>query len=315
MTHLLENWSKIPFAFGGAALSGAGGGYGFGEGDNPQDLLKVALERGVTLFDTAPIYGFGQSEEVLGEFQKGRRDQIRLISKSGVYWHSSKRVDMTNDPKITLKMFEESLRRLKTEYIDLYMIHWPDPKTDIRYPLEVIAKLKEQGKILEVGLCNTNSEDLKASEEVVDIRVVQSQHNIYEAPPQEVLTYITEKNLSFMGWGMFDKGILTGRVDKKREQAKDYDASDCRKNAPWWNQKDVLAKIDRLDFYKETAQKLGLSLSELAVNYALSPTWSSHALVGAKRVADLEAVLDAKRVEISDELRSEIEEKCRVSPS
>lgn len=315
MENLLKKWSSIPFAFGGAALSGDGGGYGFGKGDPVQDLLKVAFERGVTLYDTAPIYGFGKSEEVLGEFAKGKREKIRLISKSGVYWHNSKRVDMTNDPKITLKMFEESLKRLKTDYIDLYMIHWPDPKTDIRYPLEVLAKLKEEGKILEIGLCNTTIEDLKTSEEIVDIRVVQSQHNIYEEPPQEVIDYILKKDLSFMGWGTFDKGILSGRVDKKREQSKNYDDADCRRNAPWWNQKDVIAKVEKLGFYKNTAKNLELSESELALSYALTPKWASHVLAGAKTIKDLEDILEGKREVLSEELRLEIQEQCRLSQS
>ncbi len=315
MSNLLENWSPLPFAFGGAALSGEGGGYGFGSGDPTGDLLKVAYERGITLYDTAPIYGFGKSEEVLAQFAKDKRDKIRLISKSGVYWHSSKRVDMTNDPKITRKMFEESLRRLKTDYIDLYMIHWPDPKVDIRFPLEVLAKLKEEEKILEIGLCNTTIDDLKASEEVVEIKVVQSQHNIYEEPPREVTDYIAEKSLSFMGWGTFDKGILTGRVDKKREQSKDYDESDCRKNAPWWVQKDVLEKIDRLGFFNESAQKHDLTNSELAVSYALSPKWASHVLLGAKTIKDLEDVLEGKKETLSEELREAIQEKCRLSQS
>ncbi|MCF8059880.1 MAG: aldo/keto reductase [Bacteriovoracaceae bacterium] len=312
MTHLLSKWSNTPFAFGGAAVSGEGGGYGFGKVSDSQGLLERAHDLGITVFDTAPIYGFGKSEQVFSEFIKGKRDKVRVISKSGVYWQNSKRVDMTNDPAITLKMLEESLKRLKTDYIDLYMIHWPDPKVDIRYPLEVLAKAREEGKILEVGLCNTNIEDLLASEDVVPVKVIQSQHNIYEEPPKEVIDYMLEKEISFMGWGAFDKGILTGRVTKKREQAKNYDEEDCRKSAPWWVQKDVIAKCEKLSMYQAFAEESELELSELAMSYVLSPKWSHIALVGAKTISDLEKVLLGKRMVVTQEQREEIQKECRL---
>lgn len=314
MTHLLKEWSKLPFAFGGAAVSGEGGGYGFGKVPDPQGLLDHAFDLGMTLFDTAPIYGFGQSEVEFSQFfkrNKNNREKLRVISKSGVHWHSTKRVDMTNDPKVTAKMLDESLKRLETEYIDLYMIHWPDANVDIRYPLEVLAKAKEQGKILEVGLCNTHIDDLKAAEEVVPVRVIQSQHNIYDQPPEDVINYIKEKDLSFMAWGPFDKGILTGRVTKKREQAKDYDEEDCRKSAPWWNQKDIIAKCEKLGFYNEFAEKKGLELPELALSYVLSPEWSHVALLGAKTIEDLEKSMKAKIIELTEEEIKEIQSQCR----
>lgn len=312
MTHLLSEWSKQPFAFGGAALSGEGGGYGFGRLEDARGLLERSFELGVNIFDTAPIYGFGESEKVLSTFIKDKRENVRVISKSGVYWHENKRVDMTNDPKITAKMFEDSLRRLDSDYIDLYMIHWPDSKVDIRYPLEVLAKFKEQGKVLEIGLCNTYMGDLKPAEEVVPIKVVQSQFNVYDGPPEDVKEYIQEKNLSFMAWGPFDKGILTGRVSKKREQAKDYDENDCRKNAPWWNQKDVLAKVEKIHHFEEIAKKKDLTMAELAMSYTLSPSWSHVALLGAKTIKDLEAVVLGKRVTLSAEEMKDIEERCRI---
>ena len=129
---MINKMEKI--GFGAASLSGAGGGYGFGRSEAAQDLIDYAFELGIKYYDTAPIYGFGQSELELGKAIKHIREKVKIISKSGVSWHDTKRVNMTNDPEITLKMFEESLRRLDTDFIDIYMIHWPDKKIDIRYP-------------------------------------------------------------------------------------------------------------------------------------------------------------------------------------
>ncbi len=293
--HLLSTWSNSPFAFGGAAISAEGGGYGFGKTvDTPEALLEFAYDHGVRIFDTAPIYGFGHSEEVLGEYFKKNRDQVKIISKSGVYWHDNKRVDMTNDAKITQQMLEDSLRRLQSDYIDLYMIHWPDSKVDIRYPMEVLSKAKLQGKIKHIGLCNTYPEDFKAASEVDKVEVVQSEHNIFHAPNEDMIQTLKENNLSFMGWGTFDKGILTGRVTKKREQAKDYDQDDCRKSAPWWQQKVVLEKCDKVEKLKSLGDELEMDLTELALRYLFSHDWHSTTLMGAKSLKDWEKVLSIK---------------------
>ena len=127
MTQLLKRLSKLPLAFGGAAISGEGGGYGFGDISESAaiDLLKEAYDLGFTIFDTAPIYGFSLSEKRMGKAFKSMRDKVFIVSKSGVTWNESKRVDMTNDPKVARLMLEQSLRDLESDYIDLYMIHWP----------------------------------------------------------------------------------------------------------------------------------------------------------------------------------------------
>lgn len=316
MSHLLKNWSKVPFAFGGAALSAEGGGYGFGVGeDKPEDILAYAFDRGVSLFDTAPIYGFGRSEEVLAPFIKDKREKLRVITKSGVTWNSSKRVDMTNEPKVLTEMLVNSLRRLNTDYIDLYMIHWPDSKVDIRKPLEELMKHKESDKVLEIGLCNTHVEDLKKAEEICDIKVVQSQMNIFEQPPEDVQKYLLEKNVSFMGWGAFDKGILTGRVTKEREQKKDYDSSDCRKSAPWWNQADVLRKVEVAKELSAWGEKKELSLKEVALGFIHTHSFANQILLGAKSLKDWKEVLDLKLPSFSKEELLEIKGICHSSQS
>ncbi|MBC96579.1 MAG: hypothetical protein CME63_02450 [Halobacteriovoraceae bacterium] len=315
--HLLSNWSQSPYAFGGAAISGEGGGYGFGQPkDNAEELLEYAFENGIRVFDTAPIYGFGKSEEILGEYFKKNRDQVKIISKSGVYWHENQRVDMTNDPKITEKMLEDSLRRLQSDYIDLYMIHWPDAQVDIRRPMEVLAKAKNRGKIKHIGLCNTHILDYQAASEIEKIEVIQSEHNIFNSPPEDIKEIILKDNLSFMGWGTFDKGILTGRVTKKREQAKDYDKDDCRKSAPWWSQKEVLAKCEKVekleDFIKSiSSQNKGVSnLTELSLRYLFSKTWHSVTLMGAKSKKDWEEVLEVSTEPLEETWIQEINRIC-----
>lgn len=291
MSLLLEKFSSLPLCFGGASISGEGGGYGFGDisEDDAVSLLTHAFDLGIKVFDTAPIYGFGESERRIGKAFRSMREQVFLVSKSGVTWHDNKRVDMSNSPDVTLKMLEQSLRDLNSDYIDLYMIHWPDPLVDIRRPMEVLAKAKLQGKIKHIGLCNTQKNDLDLAKTIERIEVVQSEFNFFnQTAKDDLFPYLKEEEISFMSWGTFDKGILTGSVSKKREQAKNYDQSDCRRSAPWWKQKDILKKIDKMEEIIPLLKEAGLSPQEFALGLNLSFDEIQMVLVGMRNHQQLE---------------------------
>jgi len=274
--------------FGAAGISGEAGGYAFGNITEKDaiSLVHAAVERGINLFDTAPIYGFGASEERLGKALKGN-DQVFIVTKGGVDWHSSKRVNMSNEPKVIERMLHESLKRLGREQIDLYMIHWPDVNVDIRRPLEVLVKAQEQGKIKYLGLCNTNQEDLEKSSEVCSIDAFQSQHNLWETTGYDLVESKLDRAL-FMGWGTLDKGILSGRVTKDRK----YDESDARSWAPWWNKKEVQQKIDLVEAFSQKLEEYNLSMKTFALMAAKTLPKPVIPLVGVKTVADLDNMIE-----------------------
>lgn len=294
MTHLLKTLGPLQLAFGGAAISGEGGGYGFGDISESDaiDLLHLAYEGGIRIFDTAPIYGFGLSEIRMGKAFKNMREKVFIVSKSGVTWHENKRVDMTNDPKVTEKMIEQSLRDLGTDYIDLYMIHWPDSKVDIRRSMEVISRAKQQGKIKHIGLCNTNVADLNKAFEIDRVEVAQSEFNLFtnKYVREELFPYLNEKKISFMSWGTLDKGILTGRVV---EQRKNYDRSDCRSWAPWWKDTDNSKKFEAMNSLWPILDKNNHTGLEIALAYNLSFPELSVAICGAKNREQLQSLLKA----------------------
>lgn len=296
MTRLLKERFPHPIGFGAASLSGEGGGYGFGD-ISEVDALKLvdlAYEYNFRLFDTAPIYGFGLSEQRLGKALKSRREKVFITSKSGVTWHSNKRVDMTNDPKVTQSMLEQSLRDLDTDYIDLFMIHWPDSKVDIRRPLEVLAKAKDQTKIKHIGLCNTYLEDLEKAFEVAPIEVVQSQYNIFNKEIEsELFPYLKEKGISFQSWGTLDKGILTGNVNVSREQQKKYDESDCRRSAPWWKQSEVIDKAKKAQRLHQILKEQNISPLAFCLAHNLTQEPTDMVLVGARNFAQVTSLIKA----------------------
>jgi myo-inositol catabolism protein IolS len=309
MTQLLKALGSLPIAFGGAAISGEGGGYGFGDISETEaiGLLHEAYEGGIRIFDTAPIYGFGLSEMRMGKAFKDMREKVFLVSKSGVTWHENKRVNMTNEPAVATKMIEQSLRDLNTDYIDLYMVHWPDSKVDIRKIVEVLSKAKQQGKINHIGLCNTYVEDLKKAFEVDRIEVVQSEFNFFtnKFVREELFPFLNVNQMSFMSWGTLDKGILTGRVDDKR---KTYDKSDCRSWAPWWKETDNSEKFEAMKNLWPLLDKNHHTGLEMALAHNLSFPEISVAICGARSSAQLVSLLKAaKNLPSNDELNEYVE--------
>ena len=273
-------------------MSGEGGGYGFGNMSEAEaiSLLEVAFERGFRVFDTAPIYGFGLSEKRIGKAFKKSREKVFIVSKSGVTWHENQRVDMTNDPKVTLKMLEQSLVDLDTDYIDLFMIHWPDARVDIRKPLEVLSKAKSQGKIKHIGLCNTNIEDLTKSLEIDKIEVVQSEFNFFvNGLKDELFPYLAKNQIDFMSWGTLDKGILTGRVTKNRT----FDKSDCRSWAPWWKAQDNASRFMIMEKITPILVENGYTPLSFALAFNLSFEELSLALCGVRNLEQLDSLTHA----------------------
>ncbi|MGI4993407.1 aldo/keto reductase [Halobacteriovorax sp. GFR7] len=293
------------FAFGGASISGEGAGYGFGDisKEDSISLLQYAFDRGVKIFDTAPIYGFGESEKRIGEAFKNNREKVFIVSKSGVTWHENKRVDMTNDPVVTQRMIEQSLRDLNTDYIDLYMVHWPDERVDIRKTLEVIAKAKHEGKIKHIGLCNTTPEEFKLASEIDKIEVIQSQFNFFEQDVKnDIFPIVKSEDISFMSWGTLDKGILTGRVTKDRK----FDKSDCRSWAPWWKAMDKESRYDIVARMQPALEEHGITGLDFAIHFNLSHDELSTILCGARNHGQLDGVLNSLEKKVTKEMLEDI---------
>lgn len=270
--------SKI--VFGGASLSGSGGGYGTGDISSNEafELLDSCLESGIRMFDTAPIYGYGRSEEILGEFSKNQRSSIKIITKGGIGWHDNKRVDLSNSPENIEKMLHESILRLGDTYIDYYLIHYPDPNVDIRYSLEILLNAKEHGKILNIGLSNTNQSEIDLASSICDIALVQNECNLFKndfknlAPAQFVS----------VGWGTFDKGILTGRTKPGRQ----FDKSDFRAWAPWWKKSDWKDRAKAVAEFTQGHENV--DIKKLALNYSLGSI--DFSICGFKNKRDLEDI-------------------------
>ncbi|RLA62773.1 MAG: hypothetical protein DRQ88_01815 [Epsilonproteobacteria bacterium] len=284
--HIKNAFQAHSIGFGGASISGEGKGYGFGpiSETNSIDLLNESLEKGIKVFDTAPIYGFGTSEVRMGKAFAKCREEVFICSKGGITWDQNKRVDIDNSPQTIRRMLESSLKSLDSDYIDLYMIHWPDPRSDIRRAIEVLARAKEKGKINHIGLCNTNQEDFLKAQEIEKIEVLQSEFNLFNKP--EILEQIKDQ-IYFMGWGTLDKGIISGRVTLGRT----FDPLDARSWAPWWKKSPKNQKIEKMKKVLSFLKEKGHSGTELALAYNNSFSKLSLSLVGFRNSQQLDSLL------------------------
>jgi aryl-alcohol dehydrogenase-like predicted oxidoreductase len=302
--------------FGGASLSGDGGGYGFGSISDEQSLslLRTSVEYGINLFDTAPVYGFGKSEQMIGRALGTVRDRVFIVSKGGVTWDDRKRIHINNNPKIVQKMLEGSLKNLSTEYIDLYMIHWPDKNIDVRKPMEYLSRAKEDGKIRAIGLCNTFEDDFHKACEIDHIYALQAECNLFNPLPfQSLQSILIEHNVGFMSWGTLDKGILTGRVTPERT----FDPVDARAWAPWWKNEDRTQKYRAMKKIKPLLQEKNHTGLELALGYVLHFSELSTALCGIRSIEQLKSAVKALAnlpdKAILDEARSIAEEELSTT--
>lgn len=234
--------------------------------DEAIETLKLAFENGINFFDTAPIYGFGQSEKIIGEVFKSVRDKIVIATKFGLIW--SDRGVVTHDISVDSLMYEleESLKRLNTDYIDLYQIHWPDNKTNIEIPLKKLQELKEKGIIRAIGVSNFNIELLKQSANICKIDSVQEKFNFIERDiEKEILPFCIENSISVLAYSPLAQGILSGKVKSDYIPSK----NDIRRFNPLLNNPAAY----------ETADSLGKNPAVKALDFVISTKGISSALV------------------------------------
>jgi len=193
------------------------GGHGVGEVDENEMINTVhcAIEQGIDLFDTAPIYGLGHSEELLGIALKGKRQSVNIATKVGLNWNTEngfkKYID--NSPESIRQSIEDSLKRLNTDYIDICFIHYPDVLNPIEDTLNELLKCKEEGKILNIGYCNLTVAELEKAKKITDI-IVQVPYNLLERNiEKELLPYCKSNNVEIMVHTPLARGFLSGKYN------------------------------------------------------------------------------------------------------
>jgi len=259
--------------------------------DESIETIHAALDRGINLIDTAPVYGFGHSEEIVGRAlaQNGRRKRAVIATKVGLAWKDDKPYRDARKSRIVQEV-EDSLRRLQTDVIDIYQVHWPDPNIAIEETAEAMAALYRAGKIRAIGVSNFSPAQMDVFRTVAPLHSVQPPYNLFERGIENsVLPYCRDKGITTLVYGSLCRGLLSGRMNADTR----FTGDDLRRDDPKFQLPRFLQYVtaaERLDrFAQENYNK---RVIHLAVRWLLDRPGVGVALWGARRPDQLAPVAD-----------------------
>ena len=288
------------------------GGWMWGGSDEAESIKTIhhALDLGLNLIDTAPVYGFGRSEEIVGKAlaDQGRREKAILATKVGLEWVDSK-VYRNSTPARIRKEIEDSLRRLRTDRIDLYQVHWPDPLVSIEDTAETLLEVQREGKILALGVSNYSPEQMEAWRRVAPLHSVQPPYNIFEREIEnDVLPYALQKNLRVLSYGAICRGLLSGSMKANRK----FEGDDLRLTDPKFQRPRFIQYLRAADKLGQYAwQNHGKSLLAFAIRWILDRGETMTALWGARNAGQLDPVEEAFGWRLSTQDYAEVDKILR----
>jgi aryl-alcohol dehydrogenase-like predicted oxidoreductase len=250
---------------------------------------RSIFDHGMNLIDAAPIYGYGRSEEIIGKAMRehGRRDDFYIATKAGLEWNE-RGVFSNSDPARLRQEFEDSLRRLGTDYVDLYQIHWPDTTIPVERAAEVMRELLDAGRIRAVGVSNFSVKQMEAFATIAPVHSNQPPYNIFEREiDAEILPYCEHKGIAVLTYSSLCRSLLAGRLTAETP----IPEGDIRREDPKFQQPrfgQYLRAVAELDAFAQ--KQFGKRVLHLAVRWVLDRPGISAALWGAKRPAQLDAV-------------------------
>ncbi|MGJ8636528.1 MAG: aldo/keto reductase [Phycisphaerales bacterium] len=304
------------------------GGWMWGGADESESInaIHAAFDEGINLLDTAPIYGFGHSELVVGKAIKDRRDQVVLATKcamvinapggrsvgrstaAGPSEHGHLEIKIWNNPESIRNEVELSLKRLQTDYIDLYQTHWQEEETPIEDTMGALMKLKEEGKIRAIGVCNATPEQMDRYRSVGQLDSDQEQYSMIHRKLEggsfqgedglpDQLGYCLKNNTAVLAYSPLVLGLLTGKVGPERV----FPESDLRAKQKRFSQANRQKIADLLSQFQPVADKHSCTMAQLVIAWTTHQPGLTHALVGARTPQQAKENAAAGRVELDAE--------------
>jgi aryl-alcohol dehydrogenase-like predicted oxidoreductase len=284
------------------------GGWMWGGSDEKEAIrtIHAALDGGINLIDTAPVYGFGRSEEIVGKAlaSGGRRQRSMIATKVGLDWWDGKPFRNATKARI-MEEAESSLRRLQTDVIDLYQVHWPDPNTPIAEIARAMEELHRAGKIRAIGVSNFSPTQMDEFRRAAPLHTAQPPYNLFErAIEKDVQPYCRDHNIGLLAYGSLCRGLLSGRMsNSSRFKGDDLRKSDPKFQAPRFDQ--YLAAVEKLDRFAR--ENYGKRVIHLAARWVLDRGQSNIALWGARKPDQLSPIKEVMGWRIDDSGMHEID--------
>jgi aryl-alcohol dehydrogenase-like predicted oxidoreductase len=288
------------------------GGWMWGGTDERESIrtIHAAFDKGINLIDTAPAYGFGFSEEIVGKAieERGHRERIFIATKVGLEWHNGSVSRNSSRDRIRQEV-QDSLRRLRTNYIDIYQVHWPDLAVPIEETARSMQALYKEGLIRAIGVSNYSPEQMERFMSVSELHTVQSPYNLFERQiDRDVLPYAREKNLSVLAYGSLCRGLLTGKMQPDTK----FSGDDLRNSDPKFQLPRFTQYLSAVQQLEDLAQKrYGKHVMDLAVRWVLDQAGVASALWGARHPAQMETVTGALDWNLDADTRAVIDQILR----
>ena len=282
------------------------GGWMWGGTDEALSVkaIHASIDEGISLIDTAPAYGMGKSEELVGQALQGRRDKVILSTKCGLVWHTQQGnhfFDQAGKPvhrylgkDSIIHEVEESLKRLRTDYIDHYITHWQDPTTPVAETLDALNTLKDQGKIRSIGISNVSVDDLNAYLAAGGVDAIQECYSMLDrGVEQKLVPLCQQNNVSILSYSSLALGLLSGKIGPERQ----FNGDDLRKDDPRFSQANRTKISSLFDDIRSIADAHSATIAQLVIAWTIQQPGITFALCGARNPE--QAIENAKAATIT----------------
>lgn len=286
-------------------------GVSWGDVDTKESIAAVRrmVENGVNMVDTAPIYGEGHSEEVVGQALKGIRDKVYLTTKFGSYINHFTGTSVRDCKYNTVEReIDESLKRLQTDYIDFYVMHWPDVNTPIEETMAAVNMLKEKGKIRFIGMSNSPKELIMEAQKYAKIDVIQPPFSMVNQTERELMEWAETQGIGTMTYGSLGAGILTGAI----RECPEYDPKDMRLVFyPFFKEPTFSKIMELLKTLDAIAEEHGKPVAQVSINWSTQKSFVSTALTGVNTPAQADENCSAFDWELTEEEIARIDNEIK----
>jgi len=287
-----------------------GGPWQFGWGPQDDDeaigAILTALDKRINWIDTAPAYGLGHSEELVGKALKQTGQKPFIATKCGLLWNEKKEKVPCLKRESIRKECEASLERLGLEVIDVYQMHWPEPEEDIEQAWEEMAKLADEGKVRYIGVSNFNIDQIERIRKIHEVALLQPPYSMLHREVEEgLLEYCAQLNIGVVAYSPMQRGLLTGKFSQERLAALPLD--DHRRRNPDFQEPRFSATLQLVDRLRPIAERNGKTLAQLAISWVLRRPEVIAAIVGARRPEQIAETAPASDWNLSENDIEEIE--------
>jgi aryl-alcohol dehydrogenase-like predicted oxidoreductase len=304
-----------PLGLGTWAIGGGNWQFGWGPQDDDTSIATIhrALDLGINWIDTAAVYGLGHSEEIVAKALQGRSTRPYVFTKGSRVWNDKGEITGSLKGQSLRREVENSLRRLRTDVIDLYQLHWPNPDEDIEEAWRTLAKLQKEGKLRNIGVSNFNVQQMRRAQKIAPIASLQPPYSlVHPEVEKDILPYCQEQDIGVIVYSPMMSGLLTGSMSAERVANMPED--DWRKGDPEFQEPRLSRNIQLANLLQEIGYPHGRSTGEVAIAWVLNNPAVTGAIVGGRKPQQIDEVIGAAEFRLAESELAQIEKFLQEHP-